>query len=60
MPPVLVRMPTAECMPFDVFRVGFLAHEQHLFAGERAVDGFGGRERELADRRARRRGQAKR
>ena len=44
----------------DVFGVRFLAHEQHLLAGERAVDRFGGRERQLADRGARRSGQAER
>ena len=42
----------------DVFGVGFLADEEHLLAVERAVDRFRGRERELADRRARRGGQA--
>ena len=58
MPPVLVRMPAADVHAVDVFGVRFLADEQHLLAGVRALDGFGGGEGQLADRGARRGGQA--
>ena len=58
MPPVLVRMPAAECMPSMSSGFVSLRTSSTLLAGVRALDRFSGGERELADRGARRGGQA--
>ncbi len=48
MPPRVVRMPTAACMPWMSSGAGFDAHQDDLVALGSAVLGFIGREDDLA------------